>query len=364
MNGDGSQTMLHPELPLSKPMIKSVLSGPDGFEAQIEPEVTALIAQDGRPVFEEWSTLILAEKDGRIRGGGILEVLGEDGPTLTLDCVGPSGYAKGMPYTAERRWIGVDPMEVVRHIWGHLQGQTGGNLGLNVQTNSSPVRIGTEERDVNFQAGGESVEFTAGPYILAQWKTHDLGRELDDLAKTTPFQYRTTWDWVGDKAVPTLEYRYPMLGARQQGPRFVVGENVIERPSLTYDGSEYATDILVLGAGSGREVRMGSDGLAKKPRLRRVIVLEDKSITSNAKARRVAQAELKLRKGESEISDLLVRNHPNAAIGSFAVGDEILVTTESGWSGTMDIWCKVISLTVDPVKELMHVQVVRTEKIG
>lgn len=365
LNGDGTQTILDTELPLTNVRPTSTLSGPDGLTATITPEIASLIASDGRPIFEEWSTLILAVKDGLIRGGGILEVMGEDGPKLTLDCVGPSGYAKSMPYTGEWSRIGVDPMAVVRHIWDHLQGQPGGDMGAVIETNSSPVRVGTPERDVKFDTQeGESVEFKAGPYVLAWWNTHDLGRELDDLAKTTPFQYRTSWNWVGERAVPTLEYSYPALGVRQHNLRFVVGENVYEVPSLTYDGAEYASDVLVLGAGSGREVRNGMDSLPKRTRLRRVIVLEDKGIPSNAKAKQVAQAELRLRQGDVEIDDLVIVNHPNAPLGEYEVGDEILVTTEAGWSGSMDIWCKIIGLEINPETDEVHAQVVRTEKIG
>lgn len=364
LNGDGTQTMLDTELPLSDVRIKKSLSGPDGITAKIKPEIAALRDGDDRPILEEWSTLVVAEKDGFIMGA-ILEVLGEDGPELTLDCIGVSGYPKGMPYTNSNSWVQVDPMSIVRHIWTHLQSEPGGNLGVEIESNNSPVRIGNPERDVNFNTkAGESVEFTAGPYVLAWWGTHDLGRELDELAKTSPFQYRTSWDWVGEVVVPTIEYKFPSLGVRQHNLRFVVGENIFEVPSLTYDGSEYASDILVLGAGSGREVRNGSDGLAKKPRLRRVIVLEDKSITSNAKARAVARAELKLRQGEAEITDLLVVDHDNARMGTFDVGDEILVTTGGGWSGSMDIWCKVIALEIDPDSDSMLIQVVRTEKVG
>lgn len=367
LNGDGTQELLHPELPLSDVRITDDLSGPGGITAQVKPEVASLRTPGGRPIFLEWSTLVVAVKDGKIRGGGILERMTENGSSLKLECVGPAGYPYGMPYSGDRSWIGVDPMEIVRHIWSHLQGEPGGNLGVIVVTNASPVRIGTPERDVNFSTeAGESVAFTAGPYVLGWWKTHNLGRELDDLAKTTPFQYRTTWKWVGDSAVATVEYSFPSLGTRQHDLRFMLGENVFERPVVTYEGDEFATDVIVLGAGSGREIRNGQDSLSgKRPRLRRVIVLEDKTISTNERAKQVAQAELKLRQlGEPEITDLVVVPHPNAPLGSYAVGDEILVSTRGNWSGNLDVWCKVITLEYNPLTGVVDIQVVRTEKIG
>ena len=111
---------VHRELPLRDVSIEHTLSGPGSLSASIEPTYAELVGSDGRLVLREWDTIILAEASGQIRGGGILvstEVVGDD---LSLDCVGFSGYAAGMPLTSTLSWggssagttgTGVDPAD-------------------------------------------------------------------------------------------------------------------------------------------------------------------------------------------------------------------------------------------------------------
>ncbi|QUC01228.1 hypothetical protein [Cellulosimicrobium cellulans] len=134
------------DLPLADVQITRTLSGPGRLTGTIPVEVARLVGLDGHPVLKPWGTAVWAEADGQIRGGGILTPLDLDGPRLSVDCVGFSGYPQGMPWTADRyAGFQVDPLEVVRRIWAHLQAQPAGNLGVVVDATVSTARAGVAE---------------------------------------------------------------------------------------------------------------------------------------------------------------------------------------------------------------------------
>ena len=76
LNGDGTETFLSYDVPLSGGQTTTALSGPGGINGTITPEIAALQDEYGRPILEPWSTAIYAEVDGQIRGGAILSALG------------------------------------------------------------------------------------------------------------------------------------------------------------------------------------------------------------------------------------------------------------------------------------------------
>ncbi len=70
---DGSSgPWLDNELPLTDVSFTDVLSGPTQLTATITPELTRLVAADGKPLLDEWGTAIYAEADGEIRAAAIL----------------------------------------------------------------------------------------------------------------------------------------------------------------------------------------------------------------------------------------------------------------------------------------------------
>lgn len=364
LHGDGTETLLADDLPLAGVEIESALSGPGGLTATISPELARLKGDDGLPVLTAWGTALYAEKDRQIRGGGILTEPEVDGPVLSLSAVGFSDYARNMPYTGTYSKIQVDPLDVVRHIWSHLQGQDHGDLGLVVAGTKSKVRIGTEEKEVEFTTGaGEEVSFESGPYKLSWWSTDDLAKEIDDLAEATPFEYRVRHYWEGDEIRHELELGYPSLGRRLTEPRFAVGENIVVEPRVSFGTDDYADEVLVLGAGEGRSMIRGS-WAQRTGRLRRVAVIDAKDLRKKAEATRLAEREVRLRTGEPEIAEsITVWDHPNAPIGTYDPGDEILVHTGEGWTGSARAWYRILSVTIDPENSTASLSLVRAEKV-
>ncbi len=338
------------DLPLSGVDVFHELSGPGGLTGTVPVEIGTLLTESGRPLLLPWHCAVWAEASGEIRGGGILVRSEFDGPAWSIECVGLSGYASGQPWTAsEYKGVQVDPLSLVRRIWDHLQSQPDGDLGLVVDNTTSPVRVGTASEDVEFQTGsGENVSFEAGPVKFNPWTTSDLGKEIDDLAASTPFDYvtHTAWDGDSSRLKHRLELAYPRRGRRRHDLRFVVGENVTVDPKQSMDGDDYATEVLGLGSGDGRDMvrTIVSD---RKGGLRRAVTVADKSKRSKKSLRSFAASELKRRSAQVEVTDIDVADTPLANPYSVVVGDEIFVQSDAGWL-ELNMWVRVLAISIAP----------------
>ncbi|MER2142200.1 MAG: hypothetical protein ABS888_00285 [Eubacteriales bacterium] len=364
MNGDGTETLLSNDIPLQGTAIREDLSGPGGISGSITPEVARLKTPEGDPVFLPWSTALFAEKDGVLRGGALLADLLEDGPTLDLDTVGFTGYLDGQPYTEDRSWIQEDPLTIARHLWAHQQWRKNGNLGVTVDNTTSPVRIGTKEEDVSFTTGnGEEVNFQTGPYTLQWWKDHDMGKVFNDLALETPFDYLMSHEWDGERIRHHLRLGYPTIGRRRSDLRFVLGENIYDQIPIRYDGDAYASEVITLGAGEGRKMIRGGDARTTG-RLHRAAVVVDKTLRNRKSADIIASQELAARIGDADVDSLIVQEHPNAELGSFSPGDEILVQSPAGWSREVYLWVRILSIVTEPEKNQATLTVARTDRMG
>ena len=353
--GDGTFTPVAWDVPVSGAGLTVDLSGPSAFEGGVSPEIPRLKDENGEPLIQNWQSVIVSERDGQIKGVSIIRDSPVDDGEMSLTGIGFAGYPTGLAFTGEFKGIEVDPIDQVRRIWSHLQNHPGGNLGVVVDDTKAPngVTVGAEERDVSFETGeGEQVEFQSGPFVLAWYQTDDCGKEIDDLAEFTPFDYRMEHEWSGDTFTSFLRIGTPKIGVRRNGLRFVVGENIIDMPGLERAGDDYANEVLVLGSGEASKMRRGTAKRAPD-RLRRVAVVADKSKRSNAAATKLAENELKNRLGDPDITEITVMDHPNARFNTWSLGDEILVTTPDGWLKPMRLWCRVVSEKWDCDKDTL-----------
>jgi len=367
LTGDGLGEFIG-EIPLRSPAITDVLSGPTGLTGVVSPSILGLRGEDGHPVLDtRWNTAIWAEADGEIRGGGILAHRSMRGPELALTCVGFTAYPKDMPFTDAWYGVEVDPLDVVRLIWTHLQGKPRGNLGLQVSGLTTGLKIGVEMEQVEFDTESGPVSFEAGPVKLAWYQTEDLGGEIDRFAEETPFDYHERHQWAsnGDTQLEHfLDFGYPRIGRRRNDLRFVLGENISVVPSIEDDGADYANEILSLGAGEGRTMLRGGAAV-NDGGLRRVATVVDKKARSLKNVNAVAKKELAWRSafGE-EITEIVVRDHPHAPLESWAVGDEIRVQADTDWSD-VDQWARVLSSTISPESgEVATLTIAREDKVS
>lgn len=397
VTGDGSEGT-PVELPfLTDVVITERLSGPPQITGTVPVEVSQMRDADGRPLFQEWGTAIYAEDPNGALYGGILIDSEFQGQKWLLDCAGFSYYPKDQPWVWEDSWIEVDPLEVHRVIWDRFQSLPHGDLGVRVEVVQSPVRIGSPEMmpawerrlrtEYLWESGpvhrvhvdermwsdllangwtvgepddlGEllvppedsnsgSYRVEAKPFTMSWFETFDCGALIDQLAAETPFDWVEAHAWDGDEIRHTVNVGYPRIGRRRTDLRFAVGENVIVLPTARRTGADYASNVLILGQGEGRD-RVAGDVANYTGRPRRVVVIDDKTITDRDEAVNAARREQAWRNAPITVTDLELVDHPNAPIGSISLGDEVWL---EGWTGWVDLamWVRVVEVSISPAR--------------
>ncbi|MFD9190425.1 hypothetical protein ACFWCA_19605 [Streptomyces phaeochromogenes] len=371
---------------------KRELSGPGAMQGTINPEYLRLMAKpDGLPVMAEWATALFAEFNGHIRWGGLVSSLSFEGQAMKVSCVGYSAYPNGMPYlgstirsgatiakkwaydgkdknhdgyidgsspkkkmpkrpadTISSRW---DAYDVVRHIWTHLQNYKMGKLGLTLDKHDSGYKLGA--------ASGKD------PWQLQWWDSPDCGSTITEVMNLAKADYleRHYWDGTKEKILHHIDLGTKRLGKARNDLRFAQGENIIEIATPAYQGDYYANNVYVLGKGSGTKtprVRV----VANDNRLRRAKIITRKS-TSNAKTlTEYGKKERAKHAQELTIPSIAIRQHVNAPLGSWALGDRILVQVEIPWMGELALWHRIVSEEIDPAAGTAVLSLTRDDFYG
>lgn len=345
LHGDGTETVLDRDVPIGDVVLTSTLSGPDAFDGTISPEIASLKAEDGSPLIVPWSTAIYALMDQHIRLGVIVTSLRARNDSLDIEGVGFSGYLRDMPWlTAGKDYAGWDSLRAVRDIWATVQNYPRGNVGLQIVGDSA-----TGQKFGTVKAAEKDSEVK--PLVLSWETTHDLADVVDDLAMWSPFDYYEHHEFIGetDEIAHHLHVGSPTVGNKLTDLRFMVGENVTEVPDVLDDGAEYASEVLILGAGEGSKMLRSSISRQGETRLRRPVVVSDRGLRSQSSVNQRANVELVHRKGLPEVEQIVLSEHPNAPLWSVWPGDQILVQTGPwGWQGDLSYWAKVIEITTRP----------------
>lgn len=382
------RTWLSWDLPLEDVSITYQLNGPAQITARIDADELL------RAGLEAWGSFIHVEMDGIIRASGILMPFAYEGETVSIQTAGVTRYPKGIPYLGEFTLgnpigVAIDPLDIVRHIWAHVQSFPTGNVGAIIPATTTDVRIGEPARDVEFETdAGEQVAFTAGPYSRLQWwENTDCGSEIDSLAKDTPFDYREAPRWNTDKTdvVQDIQFGHPRLGQLLDGVSFTQGENLLQALVPIEDDDTYVSDVVVIGKGEGATTVRGQAGtssmvqaedgswvpttyysgqVSSAGRVRRVHVLEDKKADSTTRANQIAEAERLRRQGLLTFESITISaHHPASPLGSFAVGDDVPVRCYVPGVGRTLINHRVLSFTWNPGSDEIEVEVQRSDTI-
>lgn len=325
------------DLPLVGGEVSPVLSGPASIRGTVPVELGYLRDSRGDLVIREGGCELIAEDVGRRTYSGIVDKVTVEGESLVLEAGGFSMITNGVPWLGKAfNGIKVDPLDMVRKIFGHVGSYPDVAVDVAVDSTTSKVRIGEEERQVSFTTStGEKVEFETGPYRLNWWSTDDLSKEVADLAEQTPFQYRELTTWVDDEPRHRLELGHPRVGGNKDDLRFEVGLNVIATP--TVDQTEYASEVIVYGAGEGRKKVSSGPISVGGGRSRKVHIHTDTSIRTKDAAISMARKIAKQMRGGQTIESLEVVDHDMARFGSFWEGDHIRVVGDAGWAD-LDLW--------------------------
>ena len=369
----------------------------DQFQGTITPKDKERVDSTGRPIFDEWSTAIYAVESGVIRWGGLLVSSDFTGPGWVLNAIGFRGYPNGNIYNGPvYTQNAIDPLNVVRYLWSYLQSQPNGNLGLAVDStisnaivggasyvvapgnqtltqiaaannltlaqiqalNTPTIRLANKYAYLTLPATGNipagvQVITAPNPFVLAWYNASDCGQELTNLAQSAPFDMSESHAWA-DAGQNTVSHRLilgaPRLGTRQLNLRFVEGENITQLVDYSRNGTAYANEILGVGAGTGSAAVRAAVGSPDPFRLRRCGSLVNQTITDPGLLASHAQRSLTALQAPlaGQVSSCTWLNHANAPLGSFAQGDDVLISVKNGWMAGQDIWHRITSYSYDP----------------
>jgi len=134
-----------------------------------------LTAEDGQPLFQEWGTLVTLDDDGQIRFRGIVTDISYDGATCQITVSSIPTYAAQAYYQGDAYYgAQVDPADLVRKFYAHLQSFPDSNLGVTV--------VGTTKARVGSFSTQKRIEATAA-YDAAVSTYKAQNKELQRLRK-------------------------------------------------------------------------------------------------------------------------------------------------------------------------------------
>jgi len=205
----------------------------------------------------------------------------------------------------------------------------------------------------------------AKPYEIAWWNQIDVGREIENLAKQTPFDFAEVPYWTSDHldVQQHITIGYPRLGTKRFDLRFAEDENLFAAVVLRESPSFYANQVIVRGAGEGRVSIRAQAGGDNPSRVRRVTSLTDQTITTRERALDLAVEELYRRIAAYTISEITIdATHDNAPMGAFALGDDILIQANIPYYGEVALWHRILAYSWYPDRNEVRLSLRRSEQ--
>lgn len=417
------------------------------------------MAEDGRPVLEEWGTLVHVETDGdadRRRWTGVVSEVSQTDGGWDITVREFPGYFEGIPFEGLVRGVGEDPADVLAALVVDVQGWQNSWLNIGVRTDylGAPPPLGTDlddriaaaravvdarqeaydvvtkakndgtkatqdlvdtlsdevefarrlvteaqqavivliaadapnaqimaaravvtTRQAEYQSALDAydVELDAARAILAGKKLskdaaktalddarealkvlkderserggafeirgdddlRDVYRAIGDICAAGGLEWTTETVYSDGHPVLTMVAHYPSAGRRRDDLVFDTSMNILD-PLRLETGGDYANAAVGVGAGEGAAQVRRSKNL-DSARLRRPVVVADKGLRTEAQVDTLMNARLIECSGDPYVKEIRVRDHDNCRIGSWSVGDVIMVrgktTTGGDYSG-------------------------------
>lgn len=143
------------------------------------------------------------------------------------------------------------------------------------------------------------------------------------------------------KVTHTVTLSYPRAGRRRLDLRFVQGENILETVRPKRSGDRFANGVITLGKGEGSKTVRG-ELVVRDGRLRRVAIYTDKLASTTARCFALAARERGYRSLGEQIDSVVVAEHPHAPIGSWALGDDVLIEADLPHLGRYADWHRIV----------------------
>lgn len=325
--------VLAPDLPLSQVEFGPELSGSGSLTAVVEPRLAHL----ARAHLDPGTSLVFAERDNNLMWGGIVWRADPEGQQLRIEAAGFGSYPHRRHdlhgnLGGRGPYVHADPCKVMRDVWAYCQEQPDGNLRVSIDPTTSKATVGTP----------------AEPYSVDWWEAPTLGSVIDDMtAVESGPEWTESVGW-GPDGRPTARIRlgWPRLGTRRNDIAFTSGINITASVPIEYDADSYAQVVIALGAGEGRSRRRAVDA-ARDGRLRLEHVVEIPSEKGNDRLAARARTERVARQVIGEVTEVVLRDHPAAPIGSWQIGDEVRLRLHDQWT-SYDGWARIVGWCIKP----------------
>lgn len=350
----GTREIVTYDLNVTNLRITRALSGPFDLQCDVNPNDPSAAGI----YFKPWRQYVHVEKvmqgKRRIWGTGIVQPSDVDEKTgiLHLKAKGFACYPKGIPWLEDLNWFANDAFRPVVEIWRHLQQDfPNGDLGVQIYPQTSGV-----EMLPGYAFDGNLLNLNFFATFVRQTDRLDCGDYIDALARDIPFDYLEQSAWNADRTdvVKKIKLGYPRLGLIQDNLAFVLNENVTSAKPHTESETDWVSDVGVTGffPGSEYSARLAN---ADPDRLRRYLDEDTAFIDSNERSAAWAHRRLARRQTPPYWETItILPNHPNAPLGSFDVGDSIIVKGRMPWVGDVQQYHKVIAITIDTTKGVVQ----------
>lgn len=357
------------------------LSGPSTISATMDGGLARGIMSDGRPLIDDWGTYIYAvnEDTGAIRNHGIVIPPTSFESDAKILCSGFATYPKGLIYRHAKFW---GPQ-----AYAAAQGPVYDDDGVTLLQPATPevpeiarpysidifadlwAYVGANYTDLGVvlagsTSGGVPVGNYEDPYRLQFWDSPDIGDEMENLAKMTPFDYVEAPVWIDSSGVPAgdpwsnawpagygstqddvrhfLRVGHPRLGRRRDDLRFMEGENIAISPPVST--SDTANMVLGIGNGDPGPNMAQSFAAIEDGRVKRIAVVTDKTMNTEA-ITNLTNLTLRGLQARPQIESVGVVDHPNARLSTIEEGDDIFVQGTHPQYGRYDAWVRVVGIT-------------------
>lgn len=342
------------ELPLKRVVIEQKLNAIGTLQGQIPIADPAVAKQQALTASQPGRTALYVDRQGTLIWGGIIwtrkysagPALGGGPFVLQLGGTEFISYFHRRRLSANKTYTNSDQFAIVQDLVNYAQGVPGGNIGVNVGSNTSGVLRSQTWEATQLKNIGEAITELSGM---------DMG-----------FDYAIDVAYVSGVPTKTLNLSYPRRGnpAQTTGWVFEYPGNVVDY-MWPEDSSKQAITAYAQGAGSGASMLRSSTTNTALinggyPLLEEAYSYKD--ITMQATLDAHAVADMKALSSPVSLPQLLVKPTLDPVLGSYTIGDDIRIRiSDSRWPAPgIDTYMRIIGIKVQPQDDGMPERVILT----